>query len=109
MKTPCEIIVWEIVPIIRKEIAKSLVKDYKLSQRKTAQKLGITEASVSRYLSGKRGKQKIIDKKILKEIKTSSGLIAQGDTTTSVAEICRICDLLKARGLIKGVEYGCKK
>ena len=54
MKVPCEIIVWEVLPIIRNEFAKSLIKNHGLTQRKTAEILGLTEASVSRYISGKR-------------------------------------------------------
>ena len=41
MKTPCEIIVWNIVPIIRKEFAKNLIENHGLNQRKVAEKLGI--------------------------------------------------------------------
>ena len=62
MKTPCEIIVWQILPVIRKEFAKSLIENHKLTQRKVAEKLGITEAAVSRYLSKKRGDKEVIDK-----------------------------------------------
>jgi len=47
MKTPCEIIVWSVVPIIRKEFAKNLIENHGFIQRKAAEKLGITEATVS--------------------------------------------------------------
>jgi len=59
MKTPCEIIVWSMVPVIRKEFAKSLIENHDLAQRAVADKLGITEATVSRYVSGKRGRRNL--------------------------------------------------
>ena len=38
MKTPCETIVWSIVPLIKKEFAKNLVDNLGLTQRQTALK-----------------------------------------------------------------------
>jgi predicted transcriptional regulator len=49
MKVPCEIVVWYVLPVVRREIAKSLVSDFGLNQRTAAGKLGITEAAVSQY------------------------------------------------------------
>ncbi|MCJ7571537.1 MAG: helix-turn-helix domain-containing protein [Candidatus Thermoplasmatota archaeon] len=103
MKVPCEIIVWEILPIIRKEFAKSLIKDHGLTQRKAAEKLGLTEASVSRYISGKRGEIKKLNKEIMQEIQKSTTRICKGDSLILVEEICRICDLFKSNGLIDNI------
>jgi hypothetical protein len=105
MKTPCEIIVWNVVPIIRKEIAKNLIKNYGFTQRKTADKLGITEAAVSRYVSGKRGVLEIRDDEILKEIKESAKRIAKENGPAVIEETCRICRLLKSREFVEGISY----
>ena len=96
MKTPCETIVWEILPMIRKEFAKTLIKDYGFTQRKAADVLGLTEAAVSQYISKKRGKQNILKRNLQKEIKKSVQQIIKGNVQTVVHETCRICDLLKA-------------
>jgi len=77
-------------------LAKSLVSYYGFTQRKTAIKLGITEATVSRYLSGKRGNIDISNKTILKEISNSASKIAKGNKKIVIQETCRICDLLKS-------------
>ena len=108
MKVPCEIIVWKILPIIRKEFAKSLIKNHGLTQRKAAEKLGLTEAAVSRYISGKRGEIKKLNKEIMQEIQESTARICKGNTLTVVEETCRICDLLKSNGFIENINNECK-
>jgi predicted transcriptional regulator len=96
----CETTVWNILPAIRKEFAMNLIKNHKLTQRKVANLLGITEAAISRYVSGKRGLLVISDKKILNEILKSTNRIVEGNNKTVFAEICRICTLLKSSKLV---------
>ena len=108
MKIPCEIIVWQVLPVIRKEFAKKMIENHKLNQKKTAQKLGLTEAAVSRYVSGKRGNSDVLDGEILKEITKSVNQIVEGNGTSMIEETCRICSLIKASGTIKGINYACK-
>ena len=72
MKLPCESIIWDILPSIRKEFALSLINDYGLTEKETAKKLKITTAAVSQYISGKRAPIKINNNEILKEIHKSS-------------------------------------
>jgi hypothetical protein len=107
MKTPCEIIVWNVVPIIRKEFAKVLIENHGLNQRKVADKLGITESAVSRYVSGKRGILEITDKEILEEIKKSSNKIAKNNGSNVIEETCRICRLMKSKEFVDGINYAC--
>jgi len=108
MKTPCEIIVWNVVPIIRKEFAKNLIENHSLNQRKVADKLGVTESAVSRYLSGKRGILEITDDEILEEIKVSANKIAAENEAIVIEETCRICRLLKSKEFVEGINYACE-
>ena len=108
MKTPCEIIVWSMVPVIRKEFAKSLIENHDLAQRAVADKLGITEATVSRYVSGKRGALEITDDNILEEIKESAKRILKENGNAVIEETCRICRILKSREFIDGINYACE-
>ena len=108
MKIPCEIIVWEVLPVIRREFARSMIKNHKLTQKKAAQKLGLTEAAVSRYVSGKRGTSNILDSEILKEFTKSVNKIVKGNGTSMIEETCRICNLIKASGKIEGISNACK-
>jgi len=95
MKIECEEVVWYTLPIIRKEFAKSLINDHGLTQRKTAEKLGITESAVSQYISKKRGDFRTPSAAIQKEIQLSTQRIATGDITVLKTETCRICHLLR--------------
>jgi len=101
IKIDCEESVWYLLPLIRKEFAKSLIKDHGLTQRKAAEKLGITESAVSQYVSKKRGDSKVTNKIIRQEIKESTKRIVIGDIQIMKTETCRICHLLRALDLGK--------
>jgi len=109
-KTPCEEILWKGLPVIRKELAWSLIYDFGLSQRQAAFKLGITPAAVSQYLSRKRGNKSINDPIILAEIvKSAERIFSHGDTFVLV-ETCRLCRLIKkANGFNYSEESGSNK
>ena len=96
MKVPCEIIMWYGLPAIRREFAKIMMEKYGLNQKEVAAKLGITDAAVSQYLSAKRGKIKISDGKIQSEIRESAKKIVDGNESTMIKEMCRICEILKS-------------
>jgi hypothetical protein len=92
MKLPCEIIVREILPAIKAIVAKELIEHYGLSQLEVASRLGITQASVSHYLTGKRGQTRLREVTKLKE---TGKKIAEAITkkSASVLDIMRIvCD-----------------
>lgn len=94
-RTTCEYMMWNGLPVIRKEIAESMITDYGLSQKETAEKLGITPAAVCQYLSKKRGKSDIMDVIILNEIKLSAKNIIDNGNGSVISETCRICKLIR--------------
>ena len=102
MKTPCEKIVWDVVPVIKKEFAKMLVNEFNCNQKEAAEKLDTTEAAVSRYLSGKRGVLQIADKEILNEIRKSTQVISNNNGIKISNEVCRICKLIRKKNIIEG-------
>ena len=90
---PQEIEVWYIIPALRKELAKELVKKG-LSMQAAGEILGISKAAVSQYLSNKRANKIKLDSKIQKEIQKSAGLIIQ-DKSQAVQEIQRLMKIVK--------------
>ena len=95
MKPPCEIVVSKMLPQIRAGIVKILIQDYHMKQIEVSKILGITQASVSQYLSSNRGggdEFQNIFPEIMDYAKEIADKIASGkDTETQVALLCEIC------------------
>lgn len=51
---PQEVEVWYLIPAIRRELTKILIKDHGLTQKKVSDILGLTESAVSQYIKSKR-------------------------------------------------------
>ncbi len=98
-QAPCEYMMWNGLPVIRREIAECITKNFGLNQKETARKLGVTPAAVCQYLSKKRGKIKIIDEKILKEISISAKRIIEDDGNSVTTETCRLCKIMRSEGI----------
>lgn len=94
-RTPCEYMIWNGIPAIRKELAETMIKQFGLSQREAAEKLGLTPAAICQYLSKKRGKNDIFDQTIVKEITISAEKIMKDNGSDVVIETCRICRLIQ--------------
>jgi predicted transcriptional regulator len=94
MKTPCEIFVWYVLPGMRRELARNMIEDHGMSQVQVAKKLGVTEATVSQYLSKKRGNFDMSED-IRNQIKNSAKQIINGDETIMAREMCRLCNMVK--------------
>ena len=94
-RTTCEFMMWSGLPVIRKEIAGSMIKDFGLSQKEAAEQLGITPAAVCQYISNKRGRINISDEDLLKEIRISAGNIIENESGSIISETCRICKLMR--------------
>lgn len=95
-RTTCEYMMWNGLPAIRKEIAESMIDDFGLSQKETAERLGITPAAVCQYISRKRGRVDISDKVVLKEIRVSAKTIIENRDSSVLLETCRICKILRS-------------
>jgi len=99
-RTPCEYMIWNGIPSIRKELAETLIKQFGLSQREAAEKLGLTPAAICQYLSKKRGKTDSFDETIIQEITISAQRIMKNDGTDAIIETCRICRLVQKKQTI---------
>lgn len=95
MRSPCEEIVWEVLPGIRATIAQELVRRG-VSQREVSRLMDVTPAAVSQYVSGKRGYNIVFRDDIREEISRLAEDLMNGDASDLIERICEICK--KARG-----------
>ncbi len=113
---PQEIEVWYIIPAIRREIAKTLAGDYKVSYENIGKLLGISKAAVSQYIRKKRAAKIKLHEKAMLELLKSCKLISKGKSN-SVVEITRILYVIKKKKLhceicgaiIDGKLHDCKE
>ncbi len=86
-----EIEVWYIIPAIRREMAKTMMKR-KVKQREIARMLGVTDAAVSQYLSAKRASEVKFSSNIKKEIGYSvERAMAGANAIKEIQRLCRVC------------------
>lgn len=97
--TPQEMEVWYLLPSLRKEFARTLVEDNKMTQKKAAEILQVTEAAVSQYLNNKRAAELVFSKEVKDIIKESVATILSGKSE-STKELYRISKLMKQKGVL---------
>ena len=96
MKSPCEIIVWDVLPSIRAALAEELVhRD--ISQKDVSKMLGITPPAVSQYVSKKRGYNIEFREDILQAIGVLADDLIEEKVKGKdlVKRICSICRMLQ--------------
>ncbi len=100
---PEEVIVWYIIPAIRRELTIILYKKG-LKQSKIAKLLNLTNAAVSQYLKAKRATTIKFDDETLKELNKAAESILENDdlenlirqienVITFIKETRKICDI----------------
>ena len=104
---------WYVLPGIRSELAKELV-GMGMSRKDVSERLGITRAAVSQYITDKRGNDVVFEAGVKKAIKNLAEDMmndnAPGDLTVKICEIClllkgeksicEICDMIKGEKLV---------
>jgi predicted transcriptional regulator len=82
-KHPLEIEFWFILPAVRRELALRLFKK-KLKQRDIAKIVGMTEAAVSQYIKGNRGRLTIKDNEDEHDIEIPGWLCEEIDESAKI-------------------------
>jgi len=94
MKSPCEVIVWDVLPSIRAAIAEELVKKG-ISQKEVSRMLGITPPAVSQYVSKKRGYNIQFTDEVRTSIERLADDLIANKVDNLVERICEICKSLR--------------
>lgn len=91
---PQEVEVWYIIPALRKELSKQLVRKHELSYEKAGKMLGITKAAISQYLSDKRANKIKLSKEMKKSVQQSADRIAK-EPKTAIVEMEKLLKEMK--------------
>ncbi|MCX6683452.1 MAG: transcriptional regulator [Methanoregula sp.] len=94
MESPCQKIVWDVLPAIRAAIAVELVK-CGVSQVEAARMLEIAPSAVSQYLSGKRGYRIEFENEVKKSIALLAQDLIEKKQINVIERICGICRQLR--------------
>lgn len=94
MKSPCETVVWDVLPSIRAAVAEELVKRG-LAQKEVSKLLGITPPVVSQYVSKKRGYNIEFGEEIKASISRLADDLLEKKVDSPVERICEICRMMR--------------
>lgn len=94
MESPCQKIVWEVLPAIRAAIAVELVR-CGVSQVEAARMLEIAPSAVSQYLSGKRGYRIEFDDEVKKSVAQLAQDLIDKKQVNVIERTCGICQQLR--------------
>ncbi len=105
MKPVCEVIVKEVLPVVRALVAKRLIDFHGLSQNKAAFLLGMTQPAISQYKRQLRGYRAGLFKnypKIQELINDLAKKIAFGEVREEelTIEFCKICKILRSEEFV---------
>jgi predicted transcriptional regulator len=105
-------VVVDILPIVRKELALELIKAHKMRKAAVARLFNVSGTAISQYVHGSRGNRAILEGSplfgdFMAEIKSSAKRLAS-EKTGILEELCSLCGFVKRMGLMEVVyeEYG---
>ena len=101
MKPPCEIVVWYVIPAIRSELAKELLK-LGMKQKDVSEIMDITQPAVSQYITDKRGSGIKLQDDVRGMIKQFAFELSTGESTKKdlIPRTCAICRNVSAAEVI---------
>ncbi|MAG27546.1 hypothetical protein CMI47_18585 [Candidatus Pacearchaeota archaeon] len=87
-----------MIPAIRRELSRCLIRDFEITYEKVGEALGISKAAVSQYLKGKRAAKISLPDQTEKEIMKSCKALID-NKSDSVAEIQRLLNFIRDKRL----------
>ncbi|HLC10544.1 hypothetical protein E6H19_04565 [Candidatus Bathyarchaeota archaeon] len=103
MIIPCEVAAKSVIPALRAMIARELIEGYGMKQELVAQRLGVTQAAVSKYRHQVRGEAVDLEsaaevRQISKDI--ASALVGDPSPLNVSRRFCQACTDIRALGLM---------
>jgi predicted transcriptional regulator len=100
---PCEVAAKSVIPALRAMIARELIEDYGMKQELVAERLGVTQAAVSKYQHQVRGEAVDLERavevrRISKDI--ASSLVGNPNPIDVSKKFCQACTDIRALGLM---------
>lgn len=95
---PQEIEVWYIIPAIRRELSKCMIRHHKVTYERAGKILGISKAAISQYLKNKRAGKIKLHEKVQEEICNSCEKLTM-NRSNSVKEIQKILKYIRKNKL----------
>jgi len=97
-------IVVDILPIVRKELALELIKTHNIKKSYVARLFNVSGTAISQYVHGSRGNRTILENSplyddLMNEIKLSAQRLA-AQKTEIINELCGLCAFVKRMGLV---------
>ena len=101
MKPPCEMVVWYVIPAVRSELAKELLK-LGMKQKEISELLDITQPAVSQYISDKRGHGVKFNEEIQVLVKEFAKDLYEKRATEKdiISRTCQICKMVKTEDIM---------
>ncbi len=90
---PQEVMVWFILPAIRREITNALIYTYSVPQKEIARRFGLTEPAISQYKKGVRGDIEF-EPKVMEKINEAARKIAE-EEASAPREVQRVLKFIK--------------
>ncbi len=103
MIIPCEVASKSVIPALRAMIARELMEDYGMKQELVAERLGVTQAAVSKYRHQVRGEA--VDLEAADEVRQisrdiASTLVGNPSQIDVSRKFCQACTDIRALGLM---------
>jgi len=100
---PCEVAAKSVIPALRAMVARELIAEYGMKQELVAERLGVTQAAVSKYRHQVRGEA--IDLEGAAEVRQisrdiASTLVGDPSPLNVSRKFCQACTDIRALGLM---------
>ena len=104
MTHPCEIVVTDILPIVRKELCAEIVTVHGWKQADVARLFGVSGAAVSQYMKGVRGNTGMVEghksyEQLMEAISAAAQRLVNKEADVT-EELCRLCSFAKKSGML---------